>query len=248
MLQKYFNRFEIKYQISIPERNNIINHISPFMELDSHIKEGYNNYEVRSVYFDSPFKKAYFEKINGIKIRVKLRIRYYPDFQTGEKELVFIELKRKINENVSKSRVLVPFKDAIKIIDGDTSQAKKFYDKASKEDKINLENIWYLYKRYNLRPVCVVCYHRQPYISKIEKGRFRITFDTGVKVRNYNFDLHYGGGYKYVVPPYICIMEVKFTNFIPNWAVIIVQRNNVIQEKMSKFASGLEKTKILSVL
>ena len=144
MLQKYFNRFELKYQISIPERNNIINHIRPFMELDSHIKEGYNNYEVRSVYFDSPFKKAYFEKISGIKIRVKLRIRYYPDFQMGEKELVFIELKRKINENVSKSRVLVPFKDAFKIIDGNTSQAKEFYDKASKEDKINLEDIWYL--------------------------------------------------------------------------------------------------------
>ena len=248
MLQKYFNRFEIKYQISIPERNNIINHIKPFMELDSHIKEGYNNYEVRSVYFDSPFKRAYFDKINGIKIRVKLRIRYYPDFQTGEKELVFIELKRKINENVSKSRVLVPFEDALKIVDGDTSQAKEFYDKALKEDKINLENIWYLYKLYNLRPVCVVCYHRQPFISKIEKGRFRITFDTGVKVRNYNFDLHYGGGYKYVVPPHICIMEVKFTSFIPSWAVIIVQRNNVIQQKMSKFASGLERTRIVSVL
>ena len=83
-MQKYFNRFEIKYQISIPERNNIINHIRPFMELDSHIKAGYNIYEVRSVYFDSPFKKAYFEKISGIKIRVKLRIRYSPDFQISK--------------------------------------------------------------------------------------------------------------------------------------------------------------------
>ena len=112
----------------------------------------------------------------------------------------------------------------------------------------NIIPFWNRNLIFNLKTVCVVCYHRQPYVYKIEKGRFRITFDTGVKVRNYNFDLHYGGGYKYVVPPYICIMEIKFTNFIPSWAVRIVQRNNVIQEKMSKFASGLERSKIVSVL
>ena len=84
------------------------------MELDPYVSNNHH-YEVRSIYFDSPFKKAFFDKTNGIKTRVKLRIRYYPDFQNGEKELVFIELKKKNNENVSKSRILVPFKDAFKI-------------------------------------------------------------------------------------------------------------------------------------
>lgn len=249
MYQRYFNRFEIKYQLSIPERDSIINNIRPFMELDPHVMKNYQNYEVRSVYFDSPIKRAYFEKIFGIKIRVKLRIRYYPDFQVGEKELVFIELKRKINENVSKSRILVPFEDAFDLIDNRTQKANDFYKSASNEDKQKLNDIWYLYNRYNLKPVCMVWYHRQPFISKIEKGRFRITFDTNIRVRDHNFDLHIGGtGGKYIVPPQICIMEVKFTNFIPAWAVLIIQRNNVIQEKMSKYASGLERSKIVSVL
>ena len=248
MLQKYFNRYELKYRLSIPERDNVISNITPFMELDPHITKGYKNYEVRSIYFDSPLKRAYFEKIYGIKIRVKLRIRYYPNFQVSEKELVFIELKRKMNENVSKSRVLVPFEDAFDIIDSHTQKAKKFYETASKEDKQNLNDVWYLYNRYNLKPVCLVWYQRSPYISKIEKGRFRITFDTNVRVRNYNFDLHTGGtGGNYVVPPILSIMEIKFTSFIPAWAVHIIQQNNVIQEKMSKFASGLETVKILSV-
>ena len=138
MLQKYFNRFEIKYQITIPERDNIINHIKPFMELDPHIKKGYKTYEVRSIYFDSPHKRAYFDKISGIKIRVKLRIRYYPDFQVDKKELVFIELKRKFNENVSKSRVLVPFEDAFDIIDHSNLKAQEYYEKISKEDREKL--------------------------------------------------------------------------------------------------------------
>lgn len=249
MFQKYFNRFEIKYQISIPERDNLIDNFRPFMELDPHIKKGYKTYEVRSVYFDSLLKRAYFEKIYGIKVRVKLRIRYYPDFQVGENELVFIELKRKINDNVSKSRILVPFADSFEIIDSHTQKAKEFYEKASQEDREKLNDIWYLYNRYNLKPVCMVWYHRRPFISKIEQGRFRITFDTSVKVRNYNFDLHMGGiGGRYVIPPQICIMEIKFTNMIPAWAIRVVQMNNVIQEKMSKFASGLERTEILSIL
>ena len=249
MVQRYFNRFEIKYQISMPEREKLIDNFKPFMELDPHVMKNFKNYEVRSVYFDSPLKRAYFEKIHGIKIRVKLRIRYYPDFQVGEEELVFIELKRKINEHVSKSRIIVPFDDAFDVIDNSTQKAKEFYKNASLEDKQKLNDIWYLYNRYNLKPVCMVWYHRQPYISKIEKGRFRITFDMGIKVRNHNFDLHTGGtGGKYVIAPQICVMEIKFTNFIPAWAVRIVQMNNVIQEKMSKFASGLERSKILSAL
>jgi len=244
--QKYFNRFEIKYQISMIQRDVIIRHIQPFMNLDSHVIND-SHYEVRSVYFDSPYRKAFLEKTNGIKTRIKLRIRYYPNFQNGDEELVFIELKKKNNENVSKNRVLVPFESAFKVVDNSTREAKEFYKNASKEDRANLEEIWYLYNRYYLQPVCVVCYNRQPYMDKME-NRYRMTFDTNIKVRYYNFDLHYGNGSKYVVPPNVCVMEVKFTSFIPNWAVKILQRNDMIQEKMSKFASGLERGHIFGIV
>ena len=228
------------------KRDDIIRHILPFMELDSHVNNKHH-YEVRSVYFDSPFKKSFLDKLNGIKTRIKLRIRYYPDNQNGDTELVFIELKKKINENVSKNRVLAPLKDAFKIIDNKTTEAKTFYKNASKEDRSNLEEIWYLYNRYYLQPICVVCYKRQPYMDKMQ-NRFRITFDTNLKVRNYNFDLHFGNGNKYIIPPNLSIMEVKFNNFIPNWAIKIFQRNDITQQKMSKFASGLERGLLFSIV
>ncbi|TFF90916.1 MAG: polyphosphate polymerase domain-containing protein [Promethearchaeota archaeon] len=246
MQQKYFNRFEIKYQLSMIQKDKIMRHIQPFMQLDSHVKNNHH-YEVRSVYFDSPFKRSFLEKRDGIKTRIKLRIRYYPDAQTSDDELVFIELKKKINENVSKTRVLAPFKDAFKIIDNSTPEAKNFYEKASKEDKSNLEEVWYLYNRYHLEPVCVVCYYREPYMDKLE-NRFRITFDTEIMVRDHHFDLHDGTGDKYVVPLNICVMEVKFSSFIPNWAIKILQRNNVIQQKTSKFASGLARINAFSLV
>jgi SPX domain protein involved in polyphosphate accumulation len=242
LLQKYFKRFEIKYQISLQERDILIKNLTPFMKLDDHIKNSYD-YEIRSIYFDSIFHKAYYEKSDGIKTRRKLRIRFYPDFyQKEDAKMVFIEIKRKMNENVSKARILVPLEDVFEIIQNKSIKAKQFYKDASTQDKKVIEEIWYLKDRYNLKPVCVVSYNRQAYMGKIE-SRFRITFDTNLYVRNHNFDLNIGSGNHQIVPKNTCVMEIKFNNLIPNWAIGIIQNNDCLQQKISKFASGLKKTR-----
>lgn len=222
------------------ERDNLLKIIRPFTRLDPHVKNNYD-YEVRSLYFDSNFQHSFLEKENGISIRKKLRIRYYPDSTRNNQKFVFIEIKKKINENVAKSRIYVPLEKSLNILNSNNKEAKEFYENASTQDKSTLKEIWFLYKKYNLKPVCIVSYKRRPFLSRIEKT-FRLTFDTTVKVRNCNFDLRIGGGSKYIVPPGICIMEVKFNNFIPNWAIKIIQKNDCVQYKISKFATGLRKT------
>ena len=211
------------------------------MRLDPYVQNNYS-YEVRSLYFDSNFRHSLLEKRDGIGIRRKLRIRYYPDFRKDNQEFAFIEIKKKINDNVAKSRVYVPLEKVLSILDNNHPESKAFYNTASAQDKNTLKEIWFLYKKYNLKPVCIVSYKRQPFLSKVEKS-FRLTFDTDVTVRNYNFDLHFGGGSKFIVPRSICIMEVKFNNFIPNWAIKIIHKNDCIQYKISKYAAGLAKTK-----
>jgi SPX domain protein involved in polyphosphate accumulation len=216
------------------------------MRLDSHVTNNYD-YEVRSLYFDSNFHHSFLEKKDGIAIRRKLRIRFYPDFTKSDEKFAFIEIKKKNNENVAKSRIYVPLESALKILKGNNNEAKAFYDKSPSQDKSTLKEIWFLYKKYNLKPACIVSYKRQPFLSKFEKT-FRITFDTNVMVRNYNLDLHFGGGSKFIVPPGICIMEIKFNNYIPNWAIKILQKNNCLQYKISKFANGLEKIRIYALI
>lgn len=211
------------------------------MKLDPNVQNNLN-YEVRSLYFDSNFRHSLLEKRDGIGIRRKLRIRYYPDYHKGDQEYVFIEIKKKINDNVAKSRVYVPLEKSLSILDNNHPEAKAFYKTASTQDKNTLKEIWFLYKKFNLKPVCIVSYKRQPFLSKVEKS-FRLTFDRNVMVRNYNFDLHFGGGPKLIVPRSICIMEVKFNNFIPNWAIKIIHKNDCIQYKISKYAAGLAKIK-----
>ena len=211
------------------------------MRLDPYVKNKYD-YEVRSLYFDSNFRHSLLEKRDGIGIRRKLRIRYYPDYSRDNQEFAFIEIKKKYYENVAKSRVYVPLEKALLILNNNHPEAKIFYKNASAQDKITLKEIWFLYKKYNLKPMCIISYKRQPFLSKVEKT-FRLTFDTNVMVRNYNLDLHFGGGSELIVPRSICIMEVKFNNIIPNWAIGIIQKNDCIQYKISKFARGIEKTK-----
>jgi hypothetical protein len=216
------------------------------MRLDPHVLNNYN-YEVRSLYFDSNFQHSFLEKKNGVAIRKKLRIRYYPNFSRDNQKYGFIEIKKKVNENVAKSRILVPLESALNILDNHHSDTKKFFENASAQDKATLKEIWFLYRKYNLKPVCIVSYYRQAYISRVEKT-FRLTFDTNLKVRKYNLDLLFGGGSKNIVPPNICVMEVKFNNIIPNWAIKIIQKNDCVQYKISKFAAGLEKTKVLALI
>ncbi|MFX1500042.1 MAG: VTC domain-containing protein [Promethearchaeota archaeon] len=234
------NRFELKYIISLAKRDKIIKEITPYIELDKHIKNNHS-YEVRSIYFDSPFGKSYYKKKNGINIRVKFRIRYYPNFfEDINKDYVYIELKKRINENLTKKRIKVPMNNAIKIINNKNQVARDFYKSLSPQNKKILNEIWFHYDRFHLKPVNVICYKRQAYNSKF-MPKFRITFDTNVRVRNYNFNLHNGGGSYYIKLPNLCIMEIKFINFIPKWAFNIMQRNNIVRENMSKFISGVEK-------
>ncbi|MHA1585436.1 MAG: VTC domain-containing protein [Promethearchaeota archaeon] len=245
MIQKFFNRYEIKYRLDFEERNRIMSHLKIFMKLDPHVERG-NTYEVRSLYFDSPFKSLYFEKANGIKLRRKLRIRYYPNSPKSQ-NLAFVEVKRKINENVSKSRIIVPIEKALEVIDENTSFAKNFYKQSTIYDRETLREIWYLRKRYHLHPACVVFYKRVPYIGKMNP-KFRITFDQELRVRNHSFDLLNSHNMIPIISRNRCVMEVKFNDIIPNWAIKIVQRNNCTQNKLSKFAHGLKQTRSFGVV
>lgn len=248
MIQKYFKRFEIKYQIPVSERERLVRYLRGFMKLDSHAKN-YLDYEVRSLYFDSPQRKAYFEKINGEKFRKKLRIRYYPNFEDDQEKKVFIEIKRKTNENVSKARICVPSNQVFQIINGDSQIAEDIYQISSHQDKKTLEEIWYLKKRFNLKPVCAISYKRQALTGIIENN-FRVTFDTNLRVSKNHINLiNLNKDYsKLILPRNRAVMEIKFNNIIPKWAIKIVQANNCTQEKISKFASGLKRASSFSIV
>lgn len=68
------------------------------MMMDSHTING--RYEIRSLYFDNLQDKALLEKINGVNVREKFRVRYY----NGDASFLLLEKKSKINNLCNKEQ------------------------------------------------------------------------------------------------------------------------------------------------
>ena len=96
-------KYEFKYIVPVSKLDQLREAISPYMELDPYAaKMEAGQYTVRSVYFDTSNFDYYFEKIDGYKVRKKIRIRGYNEQVGGD--TVFMEIKRKFKEPIEKDR------------------------------------------------------------------------------------------------------------------------------------------------
>lgn len=68
-------RKEIKYAISFIDESIIANRLRLVMDCDPH--NGTQGYLVRSLYFDTLQNQDYFEKMDGLENRKKIRLRIY---------------------------------------------------------------------------------------------------------------------------------------------------------------------------
>ena len=82
-------RTEKKYSISPCQRSTLLYRLEPIMQLDQH--SGLEGYMVRSLYFDSIYDNDYFDKVSGLEMRKKVRLRIY----APEQQTVKLELKQK---------------------------------------------------------------------------------------------------------------------------------------------------------
>ena len=83
-------RNEWKYEISRSDLITIRQRMRAVAKPDAHTGPD-GSYQVRSLYFDTPSDQALREKIDGVNVREKFRIRYY----NGDTSLIHLEKKRK---------------------------------------------------------------------------------------------------------------------------------------------------------
>ena len=80
-----FNRYELKYLVPTDQVDDIRSELNDRMKRDDYA--GPSGYGVWSVYYDTEKLRFYYEKIEGLKFRRKLRIRRYGE-TTGAPERV----------------------------------------------------------------------------------------------------------------------------------------------------------------
>ena len=125
----FFLRYEFKYFMSSKISDEIFNQSLNFMNIDNYAQFNKDNkYLVRSLYFDNDDYNNFFEKVDGIKIRKKFRLRSY-DKQLNSKIPIFLEMKGRVHDRIIKKRLLIDRNDL------------KYFEK--------LNNLEELYKKYN---------------------------------------------------------------------------------------------------
>jgi len=232
MLKAERYRNEWKYLIDTAQKEYICKRLSPFLHLDKHAKDG--GYMIRSLYFDDYFNSAYEEKDAGVLKRKKYRIRIYNCSDASIK----LERKKKFGSYIFKEAAKLSRDEVYKIIDGD-------YEFLLKSDHSLCREFYYECMSNVMRPRTIVDYDREPWI--LDEGTVRITFDMDVRAAIGSYDI-----FDPTLPTLSClesgkcVMEVKYTEFLPGFVREILPDRASEFTAVSKYVLCYEKTEYMN--
>ena len=217
-------RQEKKYLISLDRYYYLARQFSRVLEEDAHSSGG--GYLVRSLYFDDIDNTDYEEKINGVEVRKKIRLRNYGPNSKSAK----LELKQKQGQWQKKRSLTLDKDKALRIIAGDYT--------ALLECKSNFADECYgIMSMRCYRPKTVVSYTRKVFIAK--ENETRITFDQNIKATESCFDIFSDNlSENPIFDPYMVVLEIKYNNFLLSYIKDIIQSCNQSERAISKYCLG----------
>ena len=193
-------RHEWKHVLNYADLLTLRHRLGAVMERDPHAIDG--KYHIRSLYFDNPDDKALHEKIDGVNIREKFRIRLY----NRDTSLIKLEKKSKRNGLGTKYSASLTEEEAQKIVDGDL-------DWMMASDQALVQELYCKMRYQRLEPKTIVDYTREPFIFR--PGNVRVTLDYDIRTGQERTD--------FLDPEVVTIpagdapilVEVKWDEFLP---------------------------------
>ena len=233
---KEYGRRELKYFIVpelIPDIKTII---APYVEVDPYAKERENNtYTIRSIYFDTEQFDFYYEKLDGLKIRKKIRVRSYNEYHP--EGFAFLEIKRRYNNRILKERSQVPL-NQLEQFCIERTNPNGHVDVFS-NGSVVMGKFLYNLTKLDLHPSLLVTYEREPYIGAADSS-IRVTFDKDVRaiIAPELPDLFIDDGFEFLTNGKY-ILELKFDGFMPKWMRFLVAELNIRAQSISKYCMGV---------
>ena len=228
-----FNRFELKYIVTLKQAEAFRQDMRPYMSADLNGTTS-GRYRLGNLYYDSPDLRCYQEEENGIRVRRKLRIRYYEtDALFTEEKPVFVEIKQRINRVTQKKRTILTYFEALRLCND------RVLPDHLDEDKATLEEIYAFGWQYNLRPSMIVRYTRTAFVGKRFDIGLRITFDTSLIYQPYLLRLHEQLMELPMLDAGHVIMEIKVNDRIPIWLTQLIGKHNLKMVPSSKYGRSI---------
>lgn len=216
-------RHEVKHEISKADLLILRQRLRAVMKPDCHAVNG--QYEIRSLYFDTPNDKALREKLDGAVTREKYRIRLY----NNDPSIIHLERKFKHVGLGYKNTVLITPEQAQTIVDGDVEWMSHSAD----------EVILGFYTRIcseRLKAKVIVDYIREPFV--FEPGNVRVTLDYEIRTGMNCTDFLNPNCVTIPIAESLCILEVKWDNYLPDMIRDAIQLDSRHSAAFSKYAAS----------
>lgn len=223
-------RYELKYVLPVRLRKRLLEIVRPHVRPDPFAgpldpqwlspdvprpEEDWRGYVVRTLYFDTPRLDDYRERLAEARVRHRLRARTYGSF--GEGNPVYLEDKRKYDDQVIKARTRLPSADVWATsrsaepwrlqLDGLTGTAARL---ARRFDRLVGDG--------HRRCVSLVVYARETWVGARDTSYVRFTLDYNVRSRTSPdpWEL-FADPDTLLIPPDHMVMELKFDGMRPAW-------------------------------
>ncbi len=180
-------------------------------------------YLVRSLYFDTMSNRDFNDKLAGIELRRKMRMRIYHP----EDEYAMLEIKQKQGSNQLKRSMRITREEALKMERGDYTVLRAYDDEFAAE-------YYSILTMNQYRPVAVVEYRRKAYI--LPENSIRITFDSGLMASEGGrsiFDEQ--PGLYPVIQPWKSFLEIKYNHFLLSYLKELLSMCDDSEMAVSKY-------------
>lgn len=230
MTSLHVQRHELKYYINRSDYEYCRSLLKHLMSRDANQKND-RGYFIRSLYFDDVHESAVEEKLAGVEMRDKYRLRIYDCEQNWAK----LERKRKHGNYVQKTSGILTKKEALDLIDGN-------YEILLRHKNKNLNSIYFDFKTKFFCPVVIVDYIRDAFT--LDYNNIRITFDKHLRSNNQDLDLFCPA---ILTEPLqrdeVIIMEIKFNDCLPSWFTSLFKFESSTASAISKYCQSRMRTR-----
>lgn len=214
-------RHELKYYINRGDYLLLSNRLSRCMDRDRFADER-GEYFIRSLYFDDMDDTAFRQKLDGVDVRDKYRIRIY----NGKDDNIKLERKHKEGQYILKESLSLSRPECDALIAGQPGFLLERREPFAKQ-------MFAAFRCKPLRPRVLVDYAREAYVHPLEE--VRITFDKNVRTGFRSTEL-FGSPPTYpVVEDYDMVLEVKFNRTLPLYLRSLIQIESHTRSAISKY-------------
>ena len=233
------SRYEYKYIIDETLVKPLREFAGCYLMPDQHADPKRNwEYEIHSLYLDSPAMALCRATMHSKKNRFKLRIRFY-DYSPDSP--VFFEIKRRVAEVVLKQRAKVRRDAVLELLAGHWPNRSHLAGGPEDGDDFGaLQQFCSLRSTLNAGGVVFVSYLREAYETAHDNSA-RMTFDRCIYATPYEGTLDLRESLERGHPEIGgIVLELKFTNRFPNWMGDMVEAFELHRLSMAKYVRCVE--------